>query len=95
MTTIVFFRTPLSEPIPFPARGRTDAPPPPCGPQLGPHPGPHPGPGRSSIRATIREGWRRWRSRTALSELDPHILKDIGVTRAEAEYEANKPFWRA
>lgn len=91
MTTTVFFRSPLSEPIPLPAPGRTAAPP----YSGGPHPGPHPGPGGSSIRAAIQEGWRRWRSRTALSELDPHILKDIGVTLAEAEYEANKPFWRA
>ncbi len=87
MTTTVFFRTPLSEPIPCPARGRTDTP---------PHiHGPHPAPGRVSIRAAIREGWRRWRSRMALSELPPHILKDIGITPVEAEHEANKPFWRA
>ena len=24
----------------------------------------------------------------------PHVLKDIGVSFAEAEAEANKPFWR-
>ncbi len=89
MTTTVFFlfRNPLQETSPLPAPRRTGAPQYPGGRQ--------PAPERSSIHTTLREGWRRWRSRTALSELDPHILKDIGVTLAEAEYEANKPFWRA
>jgi len=38
--------------------------------------------------------WRRYRSRVALASLDGHMLRDIGVTYAEAENEANKPFWR-
>ena len=43
---------------------------------------------------TIRSAWRRYRSRRRITELDRHLLKDIGVTFAEAEAEANKPFWR-
>jgi uncharacterized protein YjiS (DUF1127 family) len=43
----------------------------------------------------IRAAWRRYRSRQRISELDSHILKDIGVSFADAEAEANKPFWRA
>jgi uncharacterized protein YjiS (DUF1127 family) len=43
--------------------------------------------------AAVREAWRRRRSRVYLSELDAHMLKDIGVTPVEAELEANKPFW--
>lgn len=35
----------------------------------------------------------RLRSRTRLSQLDPHMLKDIGITEAEARTEANRPFW--
>ena len=38
--------------------------------------------------------WRRYRSRQRINELDSHMLKDIGVSFAEAEAEANKPFWR-
>ena len=38
--------------------------------------------------------WRRQRSRARIAGLDAHLLKDIGVTFAEAEHEANKPFWR-
>jgi len=39
--------------------------------------------------------WReRARERRALRGLDDHQLADIGVTRAEAEAEGRKPFWR-
>jgi uncharacterized protein YjiS (DUF1127 family) len=43
----------------------------------------------------LREGWRRHCTRAFLSQLDERMLRDIGVTPAEADYEANKPFWRA
>ncbi len=40
-----------------------------------------------------------WQERAAqrahLAGLDDHILKDIGIGRAEAAREAAKPFWRA
>jgi uncharacterized protein YjiS (DUF1127 family) len=40
----------------------------------------------------------RWhelaRQRRTLLTLDDRLLKDIGVTRAEAEREASRPFWR-
>ena len=38
----------------------------------------------------------RQRSRRELRELadDPHLLKDLGLTRWEALEEADKPFWR-
>jgi len=32
--------------------------------------------------------------RQRIVELDAHLLKDIGVSFAEAEAEANKPVWR-
>lgn len=39
--------------------------------------------------------WRfRVRTRKALRALDDAALDDIGLTRAEAESEAAKPFWR-
>jgi len=38
--------------------------------------------------------WRRRRSRNVLSQFNDYMLRDIGVTRAEAQFEANKPFWR-
>jgi uncharacterized protein YjiS (DUF1127 family) len=33
--------------------------------------------------------------RHALQTMDDRLLKDIGVSRADVEREANKPFWRA
>lgn len=38
---------------------------------------------------------QRRRSRRRITQLDAAHLKDIGVTFAEAEAEANKPFWKA
>lgn len=37
----------------------------------------------------------RIRQRKALRRLDDHLLRDLGVGRAEVEAEADKPFWRA
>jgi uncharacterized protein YjiS (DUF1127 family) len=39
--------------------------------------------------------WRgRARERRQLSELSDAMLKDIGISRAEASSEFEKPFWR-
>jgi len=35
----------------------------------------------------------RWRQRRALEDLDDHLLKDIGISRAEALTEAGRSFW--
>ena len=37
---------------------------------------------------------QRSRQRRALLALDQRMLEDIGLTRAKAEEEAAKPFWR-
>lgn len=37
----------------------------------------------------------RWRQRQALMKLDDHLLKDIGLSRADVEKEVSKPIWRA
>jgi uncharacterized protein YjiS (DUF1127 family) len=50
-------------------------------------------PPRSGLRARFRSAWRRQRARRCLAGLDAHALKDIGVSYADAEVEANKPFW--
>jgi uncharacterized protein YjiS (DUF1127 family) len=44
--------------------------------------------------ATVREWRRRVHGRAELGKLDDRMLKDIGLTRAEAEFLSNKPFWR-
>jgi uncharacterized protein YjiS (DUF1127 family) len=37
---------------------------------------------------------QRRRERRKLAGLGDHVLKDIGITRADAEGEARKAFWR-
>lgn len=52
--------------------------------------------GRALRRAmqTIRLWRQRARGRQQLREFDDHLLRDIGITRLQAEAEASKPFWR-
>jgi len=44
--------------------------------------------------ASVRKWRRRTRERGELVALDDRMLKDIGLTRADAEFLGNKPFWR-
>jgi uncharacterized protein YjiS (DUF1127 family) len=52
-------------------------------------------PGKRSVLQWILQALRRRRSRLSITELNDAMLRDIGATRADAEYEANKAFWRA
>ncbi len=52
------------------------------------------------LSALIRRGWdkiRMWhqiaRERSELRRLSESIAKDIGISRADAEREADRPFW--
>ena len=47
------------------------------------------------VRDTLRLWQDRVSGRQQLLRLDEHVLRDIGITRLQAEAEANKPFWRA
>ena len=46
------------------------------------------------IAGALRVWTQRRRTRKTLSELDPHLLNDIGITPADARNEANRPFWQ-
>lgn len=48
----------------------------------------------AGIGATVGEWRRRMRARGELSALDDRMLQDIGLSRSDAEFLANKPFWR-
>ena len=52
------------------------------------------GAGRNALARLWSLNERR-RQRQALAELDPHLLRDIGIDPHEAMAEATKPFWRA
>ncbi len=50
-----------------------------------------------SLRALVDillEWHERARQRRQLLSLSDHMLKDIGISRADAEGEASKPFWQ-
>ena len=54
-------------------------------------------PGGFAIPGWLRlaEIWiERSRNRRALTRLDDHLLRDIGISREAAEREAARPFWR-
>jgi len=56
-----------------------------------------PGPAGAAalLVADLLSTWyRRARERRHLGTLDEHMLKDIGVTRADVEFEVQKHFWR-
>ena len=48
----------------------------------------------SAVRAALSEWRRRKNGRLELARLDERMLRDIGLTRVDADYETNKPFWR-
>jgi uncharacterized protein YjiS (DUF1127 family) len=46
------------------------------------------------LAARVLEWQERSRQRAMLATLDVHLLRDLGLTRAAAEVEYRKPFWR-
>lgn len=49
--------------------------------------------GTSSLTSQFFAGLMVWRQRQHLAHLDCARLRDIGITRAEAEAESRRPFW--
>jgi uncharacterized protein YjiS (DUF1127 family) len=52
-------------------------------------------PARPRVRwiSALRRMHDRWRQRQGMLYLDERLLRDIGMTRAQAIEEARKPFW--
>ena len=46
------------------------------------------------VLTTLREWRRRAHDRAELAKLDGRMLRDIGLTEADAEFLSSKPFWR-
>ena len=47
-----------------------------------------------SLARLLKEWEDRARQRRTLAEMPDHMLKDLGISRSDAQYEAGKPFWR-
>lgn len=50
--------------------------------------------GLRRLCAWLAAAHERQRQRQRLAELDDRALADIGLSRAQARFEADKPFWR-
>lgn len=48
-----------------------------------------------AVLVTLETWLARRRERLDLAQLDDHLLKDIGLSRADVERETAKPFWQA
>lgn len=46
------------------------------------------------IATALGQFARRRRDRSKLAQLDPHLLRDIGLDAVTAAEECAKPFWR-
>ncbi|MGP8291400.1 DUF1127 domain-containing protein [Vreelandella zhanjiangensis] len=49
---------------------------------------------RYQLRSQMRAYRERRRSRRQLLTLDDRLLRDIGITRAQAQKEGRKSFWK-
>ncbi|MBT0964035.1 DUF1127 domain-containing protein [Denitromonas iodatirespirans] len=48
-----------------------------------------------AARITLKTWIKRSRDRRDLREMEEHLLRDVGISRGQANFEGNKPFWRA
>ena len=49
----------------------------------------------AALIETLLVWQERATERLALRRMDDHLLKDMGLSRADVEHEASIPFWRA
>jgi len=45
-------------------------------------------------KSLIALWFRNYQTRKALNDMEGHRLLDIGIDKAQADSESNKPFWR-
>ncbi|MGH7102845.1 MAG: DUF1127 domain-containing protein [Acetobacteraceae bacterium] len=54
--------------------------------------------GSTSVVQAVKTHWARWkawrRQRAALISLSDVELKDIGISRAQADFDYSSPYWR-
>lgn len=46
------------------------------------------------LRSFFARTWRNYVTRRQLAELDDRMLQDLGISRAQAHFEATRPIWR-
>lgn len=50
---------------------------------------------RAGVLGVVLKALSIWRERQVLHDLDDHMLRDIGVSRNDADVETNRPVWDA
>ncbi|MDR3524396.1 MAG: DUF1127 domain-containing protein [Acetobacteraceae bacterium] len=48
---------------------------------------------RLDVHARLAYAWRVLSTRETLRELEPRMLRDVGITRHDAVQEINRPVW--
>ena len=48
---------------------------------------------RANIAVRLAKAWRVVSTRKHLREMDERMLKDIGISRSQANFEATRPVW--
>ncbi len=55
---------------------------------------------RPTLRSRLALAWHTvdravadWASRRRLADMDAHMLKDLGISQAQAKFEASRPIW--
>jgi len=48
----------------------------------------------TGLRQLSAYAWRVLTTRHGLAELDDRMLKDLGISRAQAQFELTRPFWK-
>ena len=46
------------------------------------------------VRERLARAWRNFTTRRDLAAMDDRMLQDLGISRAQAHFEANRPIWR-
>ena len=46
-----------------------------------------------TLASRVTGWWQRYRSRCALRDLDPRLLRDVGLTPGQRDRECGKPFF--
>jgi uncharacterized protein YjiS (DUF1127 family) len=54
---------------------------------------PLPSRGKFNLGHLCARIWRNYVTRRQLAELDDRMLQDLGISRAQAQFEANRPIW--
>ncbi len=46
------------------------------------------------VLSRLAQVWRNYTTRRDLAALDDRMLQDLGISRAQAQFEANRAIWR-